>query len=101
MKHMGSEREISKSKGSSIRRAKARIPHISSPQLRFVVCVKSGGYVDLEPLKVYKVCRDSAAKAQGMLRVVDGSGENYLYPQEFFRPIHAPQKLLEIVKEFA
>jgi len=101
MKHMASERKTSKSRDTSIKRANTRIPRISSPQLRFVVCVKSGGYVDLEPLKVYKVCRDSAATAQGMLRVIDGSGEDYLYPTEFFRPIHAPRKLLQIIKEFA
>jgi len=63
-----------------------------------VVCIKSGGYVDLEPLKVYKVRRDASAVAQGLLRVVDGSGEDYLYPADFFRPIIAAPGLFKAVE---
>jgi hypothetical protein len=63
--------------------------------------VQTGGYVDLEPLKVYKVQRDAKASRHGLLRVVDGSGEDYLYPANFFQPIQAPSRLFEIVEELA
>jgi hypothetical protein len=63
-----------------------------------VVCIKTGGYVDLEPLKVYKVRRDAAALAQHLLRVVDGSGEDYLYPADFFQPIIAAHDLFKAVE---
>jgi hypothetical protein len=70
----------------------------NSPGVQFVVCIKSGGYVDLEPLKVYKVRRDAAAIAQGLLRVVDGTGEDYLFPADFFRPIIAASGLFKAVE---
>lgn len=101
MRHMESARKTSRSKSSSTKPPKARLLRITSPQVRFVVCVKNGGYVDLEPLKVYKVRHDAAANAQGLLRVVDGSGEDYLYPAAFFRPIHASRELFKIVEDLA
>jgi hypothetical protein len=61
--------------------------------------VKSGGNIDLEPLKVYRVCRDRSASSQGLLRVIDNSGEDYLYPMEFFRPIQASPKLFELIED--
>lgn len=73
---------------------------ITSPQVRYVVCVHSGGYVDLETLKVYKVRHDASATARGLIRVIDGSGEDYLYPAKFFRPIHASRTLFKIVDSF-
>jgi hypothetical protein len=98
MKRTESEKETSKSKGSSIRRPGVRLPRMTSPDLRFVVCIDSGGYVDLEPLKVYRVKKDSSARAHGLLRVVDGSGDDYLFPVKFFRPIAAPAQLFTMVK---
>ena len=100
MKPMESVKKSSKSKRSSIKRVKVSL-RITSPRVRFVVCVKSGGFVDLEPLKVYKVRRDLTAKAQRLIRVVDGSGEDDLYPVEFFRPIRATQRLFKIVELLA
>lgn len=65
---------------------------------RFVVCVNDGGNVDLEPLKLYRVLSDAAAKVDGLIRVVDDSGEDYLYPAEFFRPIRVPKDLMKLVE---
>src|SRR5205809_290719 len=98
---MASGKKTSKSNGASTKRRQARLPSIASPQLRFVVCIKSGGYVDLEPLKVYRVRRDRTAHEDGLLRVVDASGEDYLYPAEFIRPIQAPATLFRLVEELA
>ena len=48
---------------------------------RFVLCVKAGTYkASLEPRKVYRVIEDLAAEAKSLLRVVDESGEDYLFP---------------------
>ena len=98
MKRTESAEKTTKSKGTSTKRPGARLPRLTSPNLRFVVCINSGGYVDLEPLKVYRVRRDKDAQGHGLLRVVDGSGEDYLYPADFFRPIHAPSGLFGLVK---
>ncbi|HUQ69084.1 MAG TPA: hypothetical protein VM165_06155 [Planctomycetaceae bacterium] len=73
---------------------------ISSPRLKYVVCVKTGGNIDLEPLKVYRVRQDPAAKSLGMLRIVDGSGDDYLYPMEYFQPIQASPRLFQLVEGF-
>jgi hypothetical protein len=53
----------------------------------FVVCLRNDGAEDLEPRKLYAVVRDEAAAGEGLLRVIDESGEDYLYPAEFFAPV--------------
>jgi hypothetical protein len=58
---------------------------------RFVVCIDSKGYAgSLEKRKIYIALRDAAAEKHGLLRVVDESGEDYLYPKKSFRPIALP-----------
>lgn len=60
---------------------------------RFVICLRNDGYpVSLEPRKVYQVLPDEAALARGFVRVIDESGEDYLYPTEYFVPIELPQE---------
>jgi hypothetical protein len=57
----------------------------------FVLCVNSGGYpASLEPRKIYQALIDPAAESRGLLRVVDESGEDYLYPSDLFVPIEVP-----------
>jgi hypothetical protein len=52
---------------------------------RFVLCVRNEGYpAGLELRKVYRVLADARASEQRLLRVVDESGEDYLYPAEYF-----------------
>jgi len=61
---------------------------------RFVVCVRNTGYpASLEVRKIYTSLRDRSAEAHGMLRVVDESGEDYLYPAKFFIAVQLPQPL--------
>ena len=56
-----------------------------------VVCIDNNGYaVSLEKRKIYIALRDAAAEKHGLLRVVDESGEDYLYPKKSFRPIALP-----------
>jgi hypothetical protein len=55
---------------------------------RFVVCIKNEGHpVSLERRKIYAVVDDPGAAKHGLLRVIDESGEDYLYPAELFRPV--------------
>lgn len=52
---------------------------------RFVVCVNNEGYpASLEPRKIYQILPDSAAATKHYLRVIDESGEDYLYPEDYF-----------------
>lgn len=60
---------------------------------RAVLCVANeGNEVSLLLWKIYKVVRDDDALAEGFLRVVDETGEDYLFPEENFVPIDLPQK---------
>src|ERR1700751_1803320 len=66
---------------------------------QFVVCIDNEGYaVSLEKRKIYVALRDAAADKHNMLRIVDESGEDYLYPKTFFRPIALPQVLKRVVR---
>ena len=58
---------------------------------QLVVCVDNDGYaVSLEKRKIYVALRDTAAEKHGMLRIVDESGEDYLYPKTLFAPVDVP-----------
>jgi hypothetical protein len=59
---------------------------------QLVVCIDNDGYAaSLEKRKIYVALRDAAAEKHGMLRIIDESGEDYLYPKTFFRSIALPQ----------
>jgi hypothetical protein len=57
---------------------------------RFVICLKNEGCEDLEPRKVYRVLPDETAAEDGYIRVIDESGEDYLYPESYFLSIELP-----------
>ena len=60
--------------------------------LRFAVCVNNTDYAaSLELHKIYRVLADEDAAVDGDIRVIDESGEDYLYPAEWFVPIELPQ----------
>ena len=59
---------------------------------RFVLCVKNDNYpVSLEVRKVYRAILDEAAAARHFVRVIDESGEDYLFPDSYFVAIDLPQ----------
>ncbi len=63
--------------------------------MKWTICIKNVGYeASLESRKLYNVEDDAKASALGMIRVVDESGESYLYPSTMFAPI-AIQNALE------
>lgn len=60
----------------------------SSSAKRFVLCIRNDDYpAALEIRKVYRMISDAAAEREGLIRVVDESGEDYLYPREYFARI--------------
>ena len=63
---------------------------------RFAVCVNNSEYpASLELHKIYRVLSDEDAAADGDIRVVDESGEDYLYPSEYFVLVELPQEVQE------
>ena len=65
---------------------------------QFVVCLRNDGYqVSLERRKIYQVIPDPEAAKHRQVRVIDESGEDYLYPQNFFAPIELPQPIRRAV----
>lgn len=59
---------------------------------RFAVCVNNEGYpASLEVRKIYEVIPDDKAAKHKLVRIVDESGEDYLYPEDYFVPIDIPQ----------
>ena len=57
---------------------------------KFVLCVHNDGEDDLEPRKVYQVFSDRSAAREGLARVIDESGEDYLYPAKYFVRVKLP-----------
>ncbi|MBI4606117.1 MAG: hypothetical protein HY721_29475 [Planctomycetes bacterium] len=60
-------------------------------RVRFAVCVSNAGCEDLQVWKLYKVLPDRAAAKEDHLRVVDESGEDYLYPASRFVLVEIPK----------
>ncbi len=71
-------------------------------ELQFVACVKNKGYAaSLELRKLYQVVGDEAATKIGQIRVIDESGEDYLYPEEYFVPVQLPQSAEKALRRAA
>ncbi len=62
----------------------------------FVICIDNRGYESsLETRKLYEVIPDRVAEKHHQIRVIDESGEDYLYPEEYFAPIRLPGVIKE------
>jgi hypothetical protein len=61
-------------------------------QTRYALCVEDTDSEDLEKRKIYQVLPDKAAAKEGYLRIVDDSGESYLYPASYFILLRLPTK---------
>jgi hypothetical protein len=71
-------------------------PAIAQRQL--VVCVKNEGFeVSLERRKIYVSIADEQAQSHRLIRVIDESGEDYLYPQKMFMLMSLPQPVRRAV----
>ena len=77
---------------------KSGMTHHASRRVRFAICVRNSGYlVSLEVRKVYRVLPDVDAGERGYLRIVDESGEDYLYPKGYFVDIDLPESAKDAV----
>ena len=64
----------------------------------YVLCIDNGGYPEsLEVRKVYAVLTDERAAARQYLRVIDETGEDYLYPSKYFVPIQVPPEAAKVL----
>jgi len=64
----------------------------------FALCVENKDCEDLEKRKIYKVLPDEEAEKEGYLRVIDESGEDYLYPQSYFVLVQLPREAQEALR---
>ena len=68
------------------------------PAPRFAVCINNADYpASLELHKVYRVIPDAGAAKDGDLRVIDESGEDYLYPAAWFAVVKVPRAVQQSI----
>lgn len=116
-KHMASARKKSSSKSRSVsgKRVSSRPATGKTARSRqtstaaktathqeYVVCVRNDDYpASLELRKLYRVIDDDFAGKHGMVRVVDESGEDYLYPNDFFVQVDLPAAIQKTLARIA
>jgi len=81
--------------GSVGKKSRSSAGSKSEPKSRaavgYVLCISNRRYpASLELLKVYRSLKDGTARRDGFVRVIDESGEDYLYPKDYFVPIDLP-----------
>jgi hypothetical protein len=66
----------------------------------FVICINNGEYAGtLELRKVYEILEDASAAARDYARIIDESGEDYLYPKSWFVPVAVPESIEELLHD--
>jgi hypothetical protein len=64
-----------------------------TPKLRFAICVKNDEYpASLQRWKAYRVLPDEKGARHNLIRVIDESGEDYLFSASYFVPVELPQE---------
>jgi len=66
---------------------------------RFLLCIRNQGCADLEAGKVYEQLPDRLAAAEKYVRVVDDSGEDYLYPGTYFVAVKLPRQAQRALRQ--
>jgi len=65
---------------------------------RFLICVKNKRFQDsLEVRKIYETIADPRAAEHQLVRVIDESGEDYLYPKDYFVPLELPSSVKKVL----
>jgi hypothetical protein len=65
---------------------------------QFLLCVDNAGYpASLEVRKVYQALPDAAASSRGFVRVIDESGEDYLFPSAYFIAVDLPREAVRVL----
>ena len=69
---------------------------------KYAICTENTGYeASLELRKLYEVVPDETAPAHKLIRVIDESGEDYLYPSSYFVPVDLPDPIAERISRAA
>lgn len=72
----------------------------ANQQQVYAVCITNSDYpVSLELHKLYQVVPDEEAESDGDLRVIDESGEDYLYPMSYFVVVEFPEAIHQVLQE--
>lgn len=69
-----------------------------NPKSRFALCIENKDCEDLEKRKIYVAMADDDAEKEGYLRIVDESGEDYLYPASYFIFVELPAEAQEAMR---
>ena len=64
----------------------------------FALCIENKDCEDLEKRKIYQVIPDEESEKEGYFRVIDESGEDYLYPQSYFILVQLPRNAQEALR---
>ncbi|MFH0727161.1 MAG: hypothetical protein V2B19_12580 [Pseudomonadota bacterium] len=67
-------------------------------KLKYALCIENRDCEDLEKRKIYQILPDADAKLDGYLRVIDESGEDYLYPESYFVLVQLPAEAQEALR---
>lgn len=71
----------------------------AKPRRRFAVCINNEGHAaDLERWKIYQVIPDRDAEKHRLIRVIDESGEDYLYPKACFALVDLPPRVRRLYR---
>ena len=65
---------------------------------QFAICVRKEGAEDLEIRKIYQILPDARAAKDKHIRVIDESGEDYLFPASYFKPIELPAPIRRAIR---
>jgi len=65
---------------------------------KFALCIQNLDCEDLEKRKIYQVLPDDAAARDGYLRIVDESGEDYLYPESYSILVELPREAQDALR---
>ena len=72
---------------------------MASNPTKFVICLRNKGYeASLELLKIYRLLVDRGAEKHKLVRVVDESGEDYLFPASYFKAIELPAPIRRAIR---
>jgi hypothetical protein len=69
----------------------------NEPPPHFGVCIRNQGCEALHLLKLYPILPDPGAESSGLIRVIDDSGEDYLYPAENFISVPLPAAVEQVL----
>jgi len=73
-----------------------------SSEHRFVICIRNDDYpASLERRKIYEALPDADAEKHHQIRVIDESGEDYLYPKEYFVQVKLPEATEQVLVNVA